>query len=63
MSPNPCRDCNNRTATCHATCHEYSAWKKEYDALQAKVRAEKEMTWTLDEARESGYKRRRRRKK
>lgn len=24
----PCRTCNERKATCHATCSEYSSWKK-----------------------------------
>lgn len=59
---NPCRDCEERYAGCHATCEKYITWKKEYDALQAKVRAEKELMWTADEAREAGFRRRKKQK-
>lgn len=54
---NPCYGCDHRSAECHATCEDYIAWKKEYDALQAKVRAEKELKWRVDEAREASVRR------
>ena len=28
---NPCKDCLDRTITCHGVCKKYEAWKK-YDA-------------------------------
>ena len=54
---NPCRGCDLRKPGCHATCEDYIAWKKEYDARQAKVRAEKELKWSVDEAREAAFRR------
>lgn len=54
---NPCRDCENRSAGCHATCEHYITWKQEYNELQAKIRAEKELKWRVDEAREASVRR------
>ena len=27
----PCRDCPNRTITCHGKCEDYQTWKKEWE--------------------------------
>ena len=27
----PCKECNNRTISCHGVCEEYKAWKKDHE--------------------------------
>lgn len=33
----PCRDCNNRSATCHGTCEKYKEWSVENEKTRDKV--------------------------
>ena len=35
---NPCKDCENRSATCHGVCKAYLEWKKHNDALNKRAR-------------------------
>lgn len=37
----PCRDCKDRVVGCHSVCDRYMEWKKEVEAYNAKVYAEK----------------------
>lgn len=30
-----CKDCKNRTPTCHCTCEEYKTYKQELEAFKA----------------------------
>lgn len=34
----PCKDCSERTETCHGSCDRYKSWKTQLDALNAKIR-------------------------
>lgn len=38
----PCKGCDRRTATCHAECPDYPAWRAEYDASRAAEIRERE---------------------
>lgn len=29
----PCKDCTERTLTCHGVCEKYQEWKKEREAI------------------------------
>ena len=40
----PCRDCPNRTLTCHGFCKEYKAWKDWREEVNRKKAAESS-TW------------------
>ncbi len=31
----PCKDCNDRTVTCHGVCGQYAEWKREKEAGKA----------------------------
>lgn len=31
---NPCRNCQRRTAECHAACDDYAAWRKAHSAAR-----------------------------
>ena len=31
----PCKDCLDRTMTCHGVCDRYKAWKKWYEEMKA----------------------------
>lgn len=42
MRENPCKNCDQRNATCHSTCQNYLAWKKEYDEFMKKARARRD---------------------
>lgn len=42
MANTCCKGCCERYAGCHAHCEKYLAWKREYDALKARIRLEKE---------------------
>lgn len=37
---NPCRNCTERTAECHATCPRYLEWRAERDAALKKHKTE-----------------------
>lgn len=37
----PCIECKDRSATCHAACERYAAWKKGYNAEKEKIQKEK----------------------
>ena len=36
----PCKDCEKRTASCHANCKDYIDWKKWHDEMADKERKE-----------------------
>lgn len=36
----PCKDCEDRSEECHATCKAFAAWEKRHKAWLEKVRAE-----------------------
>lgn len=40
----PCRDCNNRSATCHGTCKAY----KEWSIKDKKIKREKFITNSIN---------------
>ena len=35
----PCRDCKNRTITCHGECKAYLEWREQIKALNEKIRS------------------------
>lgn len=37
----PCKDCTNRTPTCHGECPLYSEWRKLNDRTRAKIYKQK----------------------
>lgn len=39
---NPCRDCPRRSAACHASCTDYTAWIALHQAAKAKDRQKRE---------------------
>jgi len=45
----PCRDCNDRTVTCHSFCEKYKKWKTWRDGLSAKAKKEKQRYDTMSE--------------
>lgn len=45
----PCRDCNNRTVTCHGFCEQYKEWKTWRDGLNVKVKKERERYDTMSD--------------
>ena len=45
----PCKDCFDRTITCHSVCRRYQDWKKEHEEQMAARRAEREKYSTLSE--------------
>lgn len=47
MSINPCKGCEERHYLCHSTCEKYITWRKEYDELQAKIKAERDLYYSL----------------
>lgn len=42
MIKGPCKDCENRTITCHVVCRRYQDWKKEHEAAMEDLRRRKE---------------------
>ena len=40
----PCKDCKQRTITCHSVCREYIDWKSSLNDFNEKVQREK---WLL----------------
>lgn len=40
----PCKDCHDRTVTCHGVCGPYREWKYEHDAREAAKRVQKGQT-------------------
>lgn len=37
----PCKDCTNRTESCHSDCTEYVSWKKELNEMRKQEYSEK----------------------
>ena len=35
---NPCKDCTQRSATCHGTCQAYKKWAKENQERNQRIR-------------------------
>lgn len=35
---NPCKNCNQRTPTCHGVCEDYLEWKRANDKTSKKIR-------------------------
>ena len=42
----PCKDCYNRTITCHGVCEGYQAWKAERDEMNTNLRKAYESQYT-----------------
>ena len=40
----PCKDCFNRTITCHGVCRRYQDWKKEHDDVNKWLRDQQPIT-------------------
>ena len=45
----PCRDCADRTVTCHGFCEQYKGWKTWRDGLNVKVKKERERYDTMSD--------------
>lgn len=47
----PCKDCQDRSATCHATCEKYLTWSKRQTELRdedARKRSRVTIEWARD---------------
>ena len=44
----PCRDCEQRDPGCHSTCKGYQEWKAWREKIDAKKRAEKGVSRSLN---------------
>ena len=40
----PCKDCLDRTVTCHGVCQRYAEWKKEREQVSKWLRDQKPVT-------------------
>lgn len=45
----PCKDCFDRTITCHTVCRRYQAWKKELEEFNARRREERAKDDTISD--------------
>ncbi len=48
MSDCPCRDCHDRTVTCHGFCTKYQTWRTAYEETLEQRRSEKDTYTELD---------------
>lgn len=53
-----CKNCENRTPTCHCTCEEYKAYKKELEEYNAAVKKAKEQDRIMSNYIRDNYKKR-----
>lgn len=42
--PAPCKECTERELACHGKCERYQAWRRRLDALNKKIRLDKQAT-------------------
>lgn len=54
-----CKGCEDRTPTCHCTCEEYKAYKKELEEYNAAVKKAKEQDRIMSNYIRDNYKKRR----
>lgn len=54
-----CKDCEDRTPSCHCTCEEYKTYKKELDEYNAAARKAKEQENIMSSYIRDNYKKRR----
>lgn len=54
-----CKDCEKRSASCHCTCEEYKAYKKELDEYNEIVRKKKEEEYRMNSYNRDNYSKRR----
>ena len=38
MTKTPCKNCHDRTVTCHTMCRRYQEWKKTHEEEAARIR-------------------------
>ena len=46
----PCRDCGDRTSTCHDSCAAYIAWAEEKRAMNRAITVDKKMAAIVEES-------------
>ena len=44
MKKAPCKECTERTLTCHGLCHKYKEWKAELDKTNEWLRSQRAET-------------------
>lgn len=49
MTPSPCKNCFDRTITCHGVCRRYQAWKAEREETLARIREENEKNYPISD--------------
>lgn len=45
MKKQPCKDCEKRTAECHAHCTDYLEWQEQKRIRNAKIRVARDYTY------------------